>query len=296
MQPVSPTSPERPAVDGHRDEIERGERFAFGDNWARFLETLDDDRIAEAERSLEAMLGAGSVRGASFLDIGCGSGLFSLAAMRLGAARVHSLDYDPDSVACARELRRRYHPDSERWTVEQASVLDRDHMAALGRYDVVYSWGVLHHTGGMWKAMENAAAAVGPAGRLFIAIYNDQGTQSRLWHRIKRTYNALPAALRTPFAIAVMAPRELRSAVGCTVRGRPWRYVQSWTQYKRGRGMSRWHDLVDWVGGYPFEVATPDAVFDFHRERGFVLERLVTRQGLGCNEFVLRRSAPGGET
>jgi 2-polyprenyl-6-hydroxyphenyl methylase/3-demethylubiquinone-9 3-methyltransferase len=285
----SEVMPEGQIAEEHRREVDRGERFEFGENWARFLSVLDDRRIAEAERSLEGMLGAGVLRGASFLDIGCGSGLFSLAAMRVGAARVHSLDYDPSSVACARELRRRHFADAATWTVEQSSALDRKHLDALGRFDVVYSWGVLHHTGRMWDAMENAARAVAPGGRLFISIYNDQGYKSRLWWRVKRTYNALPASLRTPFAVLVMAPFEARSAVGATIRGRPGTYAQSWMAAKRARGMSRWHDLIDWVGGYPFEVATPEAVFDFYRERGFVLERLRTRQGIGCNEFVLRR-------
>jgi 2-polyprenyl-3-methyl-5-hydroxy-6-metoxy-1,4-benzoquinol methylase len=283
-EPTSPTS-------DHAAEVATGERFAFGENWARFLAVLDDERIVEAERSLEAMLGPGSLRGASFLDIGCGSGLFSLAAMRLGASRVHSLDFDSSSVGCALELRRRNLPDASAWTIGSASALDAKRIDALGRFDVVYSWGVLHHTGDMWRAMENAMHAVAPCGRLFISIYNDQGFKSRVWRRIKRLYNALPSALRVPFALLVMAPLELRAAVAWTVRGKPWRYVQGWTRYKQNRGMSRWHDLVDWVGGYPFEVATPDAVFDFCRDHGFALERLITRQGLGCNEFVLRRSA-----
>jgi 2-polyprenyl-3-methyl-5-hydroxy-6-metoxy-1,4-benzoquinol methylase len=274
----------------HRAEVQRGERFEFGQNWARFLSVLDDQRIAEAERSLEGMLGVGALRGVTFLDVGCGSGLFSLAALRLGAARVQSFDYDPQSVGCAQALRDRYVAKPQRWTVEQGSALDRPYLDSLGRFDVVYSWGVLHHTGDMWRAMDNTVGAVASGGRLFISIYNDQGAKSRIWRAIKRMYNALPRTLRTPFVVAVMGPFELRALVYWTVRGAPWRYVRSWTDYKRSRGMSRWHDLVDWVGGYPFEVAAPDAVFDFFRERGFTLERLVTRQGLGCNEFVFVRA------
>src|SRR5215210_5463757 len=176
----------------HADGLERGERFDFGGNWRRFLGVLDDERIAEAERSLRKMLGVESLAGRSFLDIGSGSGLFSLAAMRLGAERVHSFDLDRTSVACTSELRRRWYPGDPRWTVEVGSVLDEEFVAALGQWDVVYSWGVLHHTGAMWRALELAAASVEAGGLLFVAIYNDQGRRTVRWRRVKRAYNSVP--------------------------------------------------------------------------------------------------------
>ena len=276
------------AGDPHAAEVTGGERFDFGENWRQFLSVLDDTRIAEAERSLEQMLGRGALDGKSFLDVGSGSGLFSLAAIRLGARRVHSLDVDPSSVACTLELKRRYLPAAEHWTVERASVLDKPHLAALGTWDIVYSWGVLHHTGDMWKAMAHVDELVAPHGRLFIALYNDQGRRSRIWRTIKRTYNLLPRSLRPAFVVIVMAPREALAAASDFVRLRPMAYPRRWTEYKRSRGMSRWHDLVDWVGGYPFEVAKPDDVFRFYRERGFQLVELITRTS-GCNEYVFAR-------
>jgi 2-polyprenyl-3-methyl-5-hydroxy-6-metoxy-1,4-benzoquinol methylase len=270
-----------PATDG---------RFAFGDNWRAFLDVLDDERIREAEQSLVGMLGMPSLDGKRFLDAGSGSGLFSLAAYRLGAETVHSFDFDPASVGCAIELRRRY-GDPERWVVERGDVLDPAYLSRLGRWDVVYSWGVLHHTGDMWRALENVAGLVAADGRLFVALYNDQGPRSRAWKLVKRLYNRLPSSLRTPYAVAVMAPRELLRLAYLIVAGGPQAYVRSWTQYKQSRGMSRWHDLIDWVGGYPFEVATPDEVFDFLRERGFTLKGLVTAKGTsGCNQFVFART------
>ena len=266
-------------------------RFAFGKNWARFLAVLNDERIAEAERSLREMLEVADLSGRRFLDIGSGSGLFSLAAMRLGA-RVHSFDYDPDSVACTRELKRRYFPGDEGWTVERGSALDEEYLRGLGQFDVVYSWGVLHHTGDMWAALANAALPVAPGGTLFISIYNDQGLPSRFWTAVKRTYNRLPRGLRGPFAGAILVPREaarLAYRLGTFQLGG---YIRSWTEYQRSRGMSRWHDNLDWIGGYPFEVARPEAIFHFFRSRGFVLQRLKTCGGLhGCNEFVLVRAA-----
>ena len=278
--------------DGHARELQSGDRFAFGSNWQRFLAVLDEERIAEAERSLKLMLEVEDLRGLSFLDIGSGSGLFSLAAVRLGADRVHSFDFDPESVACTAELRRRYAGDCERWKIERGSALDGGYIRSLGQWDIVYSWGVQHHTGRMWDGLELAGSAVAPGGRLFISIYNDQGMKSQIWWGIKRTYNRLPAALRTPYAVAVMAPREALTAGLALARLRPRGYLEAWTS-KRSRGMSRWHDLIDWVGGFPFEVAKPEEVFDFFRERGFVLTRLKTcRGGLGCNEYVLSKPRP----
>lgn len=277
-------------METHKSEVTRGERFEFGENWRRFLETLSDQRIAKAEEALKQMLEVENLRGRSFLDIGSGSGLSSLAARRLGA-RVHSFDYDPQSVNCTRELRRRYFPDDSEWVVEEGSALDRLYIDSLGSFDVVYSWGVLHHTGAMWQALENAHHAVAPGGKLFVAIYNDTGSESRRWHWIKRTYNKMPDSLRVPYTIAVSAPEEVKSVVRSVVTGRLGDYVRSWTNYEQNRGMNRWRDIVDWVGGYPYETATPDEIFDFYRARGFTLIKLKCGSvGLGCNEFVFSKA------
>jgi len=278
------------SLDRHADEVARGERFEFGKNWTRFLAVVDDDRIEQATRSLSEMLGRPRLDGVRFLDIGSGSGLFSLAARRLGAD-VHSFDYDPHSVACTREMKARYRADDPGWRVERGSVLDRAFMASVGRFDVVYSWGVLHHTGAMWEALDQAQRAVGEKGTLFIAIYNDTGSQSARWKRIKHIYTRLPPALKAPFALAVSAPEESKSFLRSLVAGRPQDYLRSWTSYDRRRGMSHWHDIIDWVGGYPYEYAKPDAIFSFCRDRGFALDKLKMGGGLGCSEYVFSRTS-----
>ncbi len=275
----------------HTEEVSRGERFEFGKNWSRFLTTLDDQRIAEAERAITGMLELPDLTGKRFLDIGSGSGLSSLAARRLGAT-VHSFDYDPHSVACTTELRRRYFPQDDSWKVEEGSALDADYIRSLGEFDIVYSWGVLHHTGEMWKALENAQIPVAAGGKLLLAIYNDTGSQAARWRWIKKTYNQLPRLMKTPFAIAVSAPEEAKSLIRSVVKGRPGEYIRTWTQYKQIRGMSHWHDLIDWVGGYPYEVAKPEEIFDFYRARGFTLTKLKCGAvGLGCNEFVFQKTS-----
>jgi 2-polyprenyl-3-methyl-5-hydroxy-6-metoxy-1,4-benzoquinol methylase len=285
MYEGEPTAASATSVE-HLREVAAGDRFEFGDNWSRFLNVVNDDRIREAERSLTAMLGF-PLAGKTFVDVGSGSGLFSLAARRLGA-RVHSFDYDAKSVACAQELRRRYFNDDPLWTVEQGSALDPAYLSGLGKFDVVYSWGVLHHTGAMWAALANAAGLVADSGTLFIAIYNDQGKYSRRWTRVKKFYNRSGKPLKHLTVLAVCVVSWWRPCVKDLLRLRPF---ESWKNAGRARGMSAWWDLVDWVGGYPFEVAKPEEIFDFFRSRGFVLERLRTEGGsLGCNEFVFTKA------
>jgi 2-polyprenyl-3-methyl-5-hydroxy-6-metoxy-1,4-benzoquinol methylase len=269
----------------------RCERFGFGANWERFARRVGDAQVETARRSLAEMLGGAAIKGKTFLDVGSGSGLFSLAAVQLGAGRVHSFDYDADSVRTTQLLKERYTPRSA-WTIEQGSALDEEFMSRLGTFDTVYSWGVLHHTGDMWRALDVTARAVAPGGSLFISIYNDQGNRSRRWRAIKRTFNRLPRPLTPVYAVVVMLPVELRSVAGHILRGRPGAYLAGWRRGSRGRGMSRWHDLIDWVGGYPFEVAKPEEVFSFCAERGLRMTRMTTcGGGHGCNQFVFVREA-----
>ncbi len=239
-----------------------------------------------ARESLEAMLGSGALAGKTFLDAGSGSGLFSLAATQLGAKAVVSFDYDPQSVACTRELKRRYFPDSDNWTIAQGDCLDEAFLESLPRADVVYSWGVLHHTGQMWQAIERVGRLTQPGGLFFLAIYNDQGWKSRVWRRIKKFYCG--GRLKRWLVCAVFFPVFFVYAFckdAVRLRNPFSRYAEP-----RARGMSVVRDWIDWLGGYPFEAATPGAVIDFVGSRGFALvkQQDVGRK-LGCNEFVFRR-------
>lgn len=253
-------------------------RFGFGQNWSRYLSVLTESRVSEAESSIVEMLGGASIEGLSVLDIGSGSGLFSLAARNMGA-KVTAFDYDQNSVACTQRVRETYRRDDKDWNISQGSILDKKFMSGLGKYDLVYSWGVLHHTGEMWTALDNAIGCVEERGRLLIALYNDQGWISRYWTVVKRIYNSgmigkvLMILMHSPYLLGARYLSRLFS-------GR-----------KLERGMSLWYDMLDWLGGYPFEVAKPVEVIDHVQRKGFSLvkSRLCgTRHG--CNEFLFQKS------
>lgn len=254
-------------------------RFDFGRNWIRFLSSISESRIKEAEKSLKQMVVLTDMTGKTFLDIGSGSGLFSLAAMRLGAKQVHSFDANPRSIACTLELKRRYFPTAEQWTIEEGNVLDLKYLKNLGQWDIVYSWGVLHHTGNLWQALHNVASQIAPSAHLCIAIYNDQKWKSEYWKQIKYLYNYnrmlryLIILLHTPYLIGIRF--LVRSLTG---------------RIPLDRGMALWWDMLDWLGGYPFEVASPEEVIHFFIQKDFeliILKRVGNRHG--CNEYVFRK-------
>lgn len=259
--------------------------FAFGENWARFLTSLSDRQIEQATQSLSALVGR-DLQDKTFLDIGSGSGLSSLAARRLGA-RVYSFDYDPESVACTQELRRRFFPGDETWTVAEGSVLDAPFLARLGQFDFVYSWGVLHHTGHMWIAIENAARLVKPGGLFIIGIYNFRGGRrgTATWAKLKRWYCKAPRWQQAAWESAYMT----WDLVSLAAVGRnPLRKIR-----ESRRGMSWRHDAIDWLGGYPYEAATPGEILEFVRRKfNFVLTKQNIDLLLGVSEFVFESALP----
>jgi len=267
-------------------------RYGFGANWKHFVEvSLNEARIANAVQSLRDLLALENLSGQSFLDIGCGSGLFSLAACRLEAARVISFDFDADSVATSRWLRDREGIPETRWRIEQGSVLDPAFMAGIPTVGVLYSWGVLHHTGRMWDAIDAAAAKVAPGGRFAVSIYNRverKPDSSAMWWKIKRFYNRSPGMVRGLMEAAYIANHAATRLI--TLRN-PFRAHTDQAGAGR-RGMDFRHDVRDWLGGFPYEYVTAGELFEYvHAKHGFQLERLRTGDGNICNEFLFVRPA-----
>jgi SAM-dependent methyltransferase len=265
------------------------EHFAFGENWKSFTHVLNMQRVEQAEIDLRRLFPGGELKRARFLDIGCGSGLSSLAAIRLGAAKVDAIDVDPNSVEAAKGTLTRFAAGGS-WTARVQSVFDLP-AGMKPDYDIVYSWGVLHHTGDMWRAIRAAASMVKPGGLLAIALYR-KTAWCGFWRWEKKLYSGSPrflqAVIRRSFMLLMMV-RTLR-------QGRnPLTEIRN---YHKSRGMSWSHDVHDWLGGYPYESTSAEEARAFLRQLGFnVVREFVTppsngRTGTGCDEFIALR--PGG--
>ncbi|MCJ7530226.1 MAG: class I SAM-dependent methyltransferase [Anaerolineales bacterium] len=268
-------------------------RFAFGKNWQNFVDTcMQEQRITSAVNSIKHLLNAQNLQTKTFLDIGCGSGLFSLAAYLLGAEKVMSFDYDPDSVQASIRLRERMDISAKKWEIFRGSILDKNFYVTLERADIVYSWGVLYHTGAMWQALDNAIACLKSGGMLAISIYNN--LEKRLggmtfWWRVKRTYNQLSKIVQQLMEYIYVVYFCLGVAI--TLRN-PFKIIDGYGSDASTRGMDFWHNLRDWVGGFPYEYATAGEIFTYvHEKHELELMFLETHDGHVYNQFTFHKPA-----
>lgn len=265
--------------------------FAFGENWASYAKLIGEPQIEQAKEGLLKLIPADDLKGRSFLDIGCGSGLHALAAARLGVARVVGVDIDPNSVTTARKILAEREPSTP-WQIENISVFDMT-PEQFGTFDIVYSWGVLHHTGDMWQAVSKAAALVAPGGLLVVAFY--RGTYlDPFWKLEKRFYTSASPFIQNLLKGGYIG--AFRIARAATRQGSFSDYIANYTSR---RGMDFDHDVHDWLGGYPYESALAPEVDRRLAALGFKAERVFARPkssgifGSGCDEYVYRSQRTG---
>jgi len=257
------------------------ENFDFGKNWKHYSENaLDQKKFTDAAESLKTLFGEENFEGRRFLDIGCGSGIFSIAAKKMGARSVVGVDISQNSVEASQQNSKTFGLAPEDIHFFRMDILDRDKARELGSFERVYSWGVLHHTGKMWEAIAIACERVSPGGVFGLAIYDRHWT-SPVWKKIKHFYNASPVFLKKTtvfFFFPVIFVAYL--AIGKN-------------PFRLHRGMDFYHDVVDWVGGYPYEYARAEEVIDFMKKKGLRLKSfLPNRYVVGNNQFIFVKDFP----
>ena len=262
-------------------------KFNFGENWHNFSKNINDSNLESAKKSLRELSCNVDFKNKKFLDIGCGSGLSTIAASRLGSI-ITGFDENKIAVQTAKKNCRIFNAKQIR--LIQGSILDSKFLLKLGKFDIVYSWGVLHHTGDLKKALNLTSTLVNKNGILIISIYNDQGGTSKRWLKIKRFYNGSNKIIKFILLLVVGFYFELKFFIVRIINLKNPLPFDDWNKKKNERGMSVWYDLIDWVGGYPFEVSKPENFFDFYKKKGFKLINLKTcGGGLGCNEFTFKK-------
>jgi SAM-dependent methyltransferase len=244
------------------------DKFAFGENWHKYSREIKPDDFVAAKESLFKLVPY--IENKSFIDIGCGSGLFSIAASALGAREVVGIDVDPESVATAKELLGKI----LQWdpAIKQESIFFSEDSILNDKLQASR-----YHTGDMYQAFANIATLVSEKGHLVIAIYNKHFT-SPIWKTIKFTYVKSPIFIQK-LLVFVIAAFKLFVTI---LTGR--------NPFKKMRGMHFYSDIVDWVGGYPYEYASIEEVCRYFEANGFKTEKVNKTLGFtGCNEFVFNR-------
>jgi len=267
------------------ESINRGERFNFGLNWQNYNINLNEDILKKATISMQKLLGVENLIEKKFLDVGSGSGIMSLVAANMGAY-VYSFDFDENSYQATKLLKEKFHVNNDNWDIKLGSVLNREFMESYKDFDIVYSWGVLHHTGDLKNALNNVLLPLSKNGTLVLAIYNDQGFKSKIWEKIKKSYckskfkKIIINIIFIPFFFTISL------LIGLIKYKNPFHQFLKYSSY---RGMAIYHDWIDWLGGYPFEYLKPEEIIMFFLRRGFSLKNLKTTNSLGCNEFVFKK-------
>jgi len=272
--------------------LELESHFSFGENWAEYAQKIDEKRIEEAEKSIVRLVGKEAIEGRTFLDIGCGSGLFSLAAVRLGARQLLAVDLDPQSVETTRRILSRHVPGAN-WDCRQISVFDLD-PSTVGTFDVVYSFGVLHHTGAMYDAITKASKLVAPNGMLTLGLYG-KTPFCGMWRVEKRIYSRSPKWVQKVIAKVYIEVVRLRLAL----KGESLKRKRE--EYWKQRGMEMANDTHDWLGGYPYESISPKEIMGFMHELGFEPVRsfvypCIGLLGAGCDEYSFTRKPASNST
>ena len=260
--------------------------FDFGENWSNYLHDVDDDRVSLAMKNINDALGDNFIRDKSFLDIGCGSGIHSLAALKLNAKYVKSFDINKKNIINTKKIISKFW-EKNNYDVEVMNILEANDYSI--KYDIVYSWGVLHHTGEMNIAIKNSINYCKKNSILFIALY-EKTIYCKMWRMIKKFYNNTNRINQ----FLLLNFYNILKIFGLLITLKnPYLYVKN---YRSNRGMSFIYDQIDWIGGYPYEsinktellkiIGSDFKLLQYKRAKTGLFRSIL---GTGCSEYVFKK-------
>jgi len=264
-------------------------RFKFGENWSNYSSSVNLEKIELAKKDIIRLVG--DVSNKSVIDIGCGSGIHTVAFIQLGVKSIVSFDYDLKSVETTKKLVKKFCYKKSKYKVFQADILNIDSLSGLNKrkFDIVYSWGVLHHTGSMFEAIISTTKFLKDNGILVLGLYV-KTKLCNFWYYEKKIFNKykfLQPLIKLPFLFFLIIGLSLKK------RSSPYKIIHD---YKKQRGMSIIFDVNDWLGGFPYESIDDNSLLNFLKLKGFKIVRKFNTNsrigffGAACGEWVLKKN------
>ena len=268
-------------------------KFSFGINWTDFAKNKVDENIVSTHVNdalghllrMPGFLSAKPLEGKRVIDIGCGSGLSSLSFYENGCRDITSFDVNEDSIKATNIIKERFCNDESnlKWSIKEGSILDENLVSDLRsqeKYDLVYSWGVLHHTGDMRKAIDNTLSLCQSGSILWMALYIkvDQPDGEEIYQndlKLKIKFNEASEETKKEMIVS-----RLKKVFGNN--------PATWTRPYDNRGMTPINDVTDWLGGYPYEVARAKDIKRLLEANGFSeIEVLNENRASGTNVIYI---------
>jgi 2-polyprenyl-6-hydroxyphenyl methylase/3-demethylubiquinone-9 3-methyltransferase len=261
--------------------------YSFGKNWLEYSQSINSIHVDHVTSDLSRLLNLKDLTQKSVLDIGCGSGVHDVGFYQLGCRNLTAIDYDQDCITATNQTLEKFCPGSG-YKILQGDILSSK-TQSLGKFDIVYSWGVLHHTGNLLEAICKASTLVAREGHLAIALYR-KTLMCGFWKAEKRLYSRLPRIFQRFLELIYISFFSI--ALLFTQKTSITNYIES---YSSKRGMNFFADVKDWLGGYPYESISPHELRKLMSSLGFrqvySLEgnSRIGIFGSGCDEFLFQK-------